>query len=262
MIRIAICDDEEFFRKQIEDLTRRNFDQSYELSIDVFDSIAKLDRARNIADYDIFLLDIEIHNDSGIEYARTIRNTNNTALIIFVTAYDRYAIDGYGTRAMDYILKPVREQQLKQALATAFGEIESKFKPVNIVENKRAIILNQHDIVYAEKQGRYTMIYLKNNDEYEVRETLKSLLERLDTETLFFAISQSIAVNVRYVRNVQSQEDAFGHQYQVEMFNGAVLPFSRRGYKDFKVFFARSLGDLRKWIRYSFISSMPSSKST
>lgn len=246
MFRIAICDDEEIFRDRIVELTNRNFQSEYEYTLDIFDDLKKLDKARNIADYDLFLLDIEIHEDNGMEYAQTIRDTNREAKIVFITSHEQYAIEGYKTQAIGYILKPIRERNLVDTLQIAFDRMKKDYKPVEIVENKRSILLNQYDILHATKEGRYTVLHMKDGDEYEVRETLKSLLKRLDTERPFTCISQSIAINVRFVKEVRSNEENGVKVHEVEMADGEVLPFSREGYKSFKSFFAGSLAASRK----------------
>lgn len=117
--RVAICDDEGDFvallREQVAEVLS---DSGVEFQIGVFASGEALltHISETAATFDLFLLDIFMKEVSGIDTAKAIRRTNDSAAIIFTTASDRYVFSGYEVQALQYLLKPIDRQALSTAL--------------------------------------------------------------------------------------------------------------------------------------------------
>src|SRR5699024_1307928 len=74
---------------------------------------------------DLIFLDIQMPKLNGIEVARKISNSNHHPHIVFVTAYEKYAIDAFEVDAMDYILKPITDERLEKGIGKILEKIEN-----------------------------------------------------------------------------------------------------------------------------------------
>jgi DNA-binding LytR/AlgR family response regulator len=117
--RIAICDDEEDFvrllTKQVSEILNA---RGIDFDIAAFPSAEALLSHINeeSSPFDLFLLDIFMLEINGVDAAKTIRLTNDSAAIIFTTSSERYVFSGYEVQALQYLLKPINRQALSAAL--------------------------------------------------------------------------------------------------------------------------------------------------
>ena len=117
MIRIAICEDEPVFLERLKNMAAGilvKYAAAY--SIEVFSNGTPL---LTRGTFDILLLDIEMQPYNGIELARKLRERHEEGRIIFITAYEQYAIEAYDVQAFHYLLKPVEEGKLEETLVKA-----------------------------------------------------------------------------------------------------------------------------------------------
>ncbi|MFH1288280.1 MAG: LytTR family DNA-binding domain-containing protein [bacterium] len=169
-------------------------------------------------EYDVLFLDIHMPGINGIEAAKKINKTADyTPLIVFVTAYDEYAIPAYEVDAMDYILKPFDEKRVKQTIDKIKriyqGEVVKKFSLQNKArpeqqkfgrllahKGKKLAILRIEDIKYAfVKEG---LVFIKAGaDKYTTNLNLSQLEERL-TQYFFFRANRTHLVNLNYVKEI------------------------------------------------------------
>ena len=107
MFKIAVCDDEEIFRKNIYKIIMKYMDENgCPCEIDEFASGREfISLGINMAKYDIVFLDINMDEIDGMETAQEIRKVSNDIFIVFVTAFISYAVEGYSVNAIRYILK-------------------------------------------------------------------------------------------------------------------------------------------------------------
>jgi len=117
--RIAICDDDEsFVRLLSEQVSEILVDRGVDFDITAFPSGEALLNFINekSAAFDLFLLDIYMKEINGVDAARTIRLTNDSAAIIFTTSSELHVFSGYEVQALQYLLKPINRQALSSAL--------------------------------------------------------------------------------------------------------------------------------------------------
>lgn len=115
MIKLAICDDEPVYQKEVARLAKEYGEYHHvELSISVYSSgVQVLDANEH---YDIFILDILMPGLSGMELASDLRRMDDAASIIFLTSSPEFAIEGYSVHALAYLLKPVKREKLFKIL--------------------------------------------------------------------------------------------------------------------------------------------------
>ena len=191
---------------------------------------------------DIVFLDIEMPQMNGFVLLQQLTNKNFE--LIFVTAYDHYAIKAIRSCALDYLVKPVEVEDLKSAVAKA-AELRNKTLPssqldllIDHLQKKQPKLLtiptsdglqfiSIEDIIYLEANDNYSNIYLSTNQKFLVSRTLKDFEELLPAD-VFIRIHHSSIVNKFYVDKYIRGEGG-----QVVMRNGNVLDVSKRKKSDF-----------------------------
>ncbi len=165
---------------------------------------------------DLIFLDIRMPRESGLELSEKIMALSSPPAIIFVTAYDQFAVSAIKQAALDYILKPVDREKLRETIARFkqkqqqedFGKkIEHFFSqylhPHKMKFNTRSgfIIINPADIIYCQAEGNYTEIFMING-EREVITTNLGKIEKDLPDSSFYRVSRSHIVNINYILRV------------------------------------------------------------
>jgi DNA-binding LytR/AlgR family response regulator len=165
---------------------------------------------------DIVFSDIEMPKLIGLEFVRALENS---IVVIFITAYRDFAIDGFETGATDYLVKPVRFDRFLKAVHKAKDYLELKrSSSIQQVTNDRIFIKSEgklvkiilDEILYVEAQGDYLKIVIPSGM-YSTQATLKSMEEILSLPK-FFRIQRSFILNLDSVRSVNGN--------MVELVNG------------------------------------------
>lgn len=208
---------------------------------------------------DLLFLDIQMPEMNGFEVLQKITVTP-LPIIIFVTAYDKYAIKAFECHALDYLLKPISDERFKEALRIALVEIKhrnlerysEKLKSVasdylaltdgdaeqqsHQISQEVKRYLNRlmikfkdqifmvpvHEIDWIEAAGDYVYVHAKSQ-KHIVRETLASLEQRLDPAQ-FIRIHRSAIVNVEKIKSFHPNEHG---DYDVYLQSGIKLKLSR-----------------------------------
>lgn len=201
---------------------------------------------------DIIFLDIQMPQMSGMDVARELLNESNRPKIIFVTAYDQFAIEAFEVNAIDYLLKPISEERLRKRvhqiisvkeneevidynkLSRLIKDMKADTKPtpniISLYHNNRLIPIEIKDIIYATIEDKETIIVTKKG-RFEINCTLNKLLDRLDS-SIFFRTHKSYIVNLN---GIESVELWFNSTYNINLKdNKEIIPVSRNYSKDFK----------------------------
>ena len=169
---------------------------------------------------DLIFLDIEMPKVDGMEVARSLSSLKKVPLIVFATAYPQFAAEAFRVHAMDYLLKPYDEEQLRQTIA----RVEELLQPPQVEVSPKRIdrlpvetegeihYIPTGDILYAHREEKWTKIVTRTRD-YETRMTLKEVESRL-TRSSFFRIHKSILVNLAHVSSLTPW---FNGAYQLEV---------------------------------------------
>lgn len=112
-MNIAICDDDRVIIEQIEEFLQIIHDKS--LEYEVFFCAEELQKyiTENNVNFDVFILDIEMKEMSGIDFAKKLREKNVDSLIIFMTSHSQYVFDVFETVTFDFIQKPLTFEKKK-----------------------------------------------------------------------------------------------------------------------------------------------------
>ena len=243
-VRVLVADDEPLARERLRTLLAREdwVDLIAECpnGTDAIDAIGRLQP-------DLVLLDIQMPGASGFEVIEAV-GPERMPLVVFVTAFDRYALRAFDVHALDYLLKPFDRERFHEALLRArqhlerrgTGDLERRLlelvqdlKPSSqrlerfvIKSGGRVFFVRSDEIDWIEAAGNYVKLHV-GNETHLFRETMNALEAQLDPDT-FFRIHRSHIVNIERVKELQPW---FNGEYVVFLRSGTRLTLSR-GYRE------------------------------
>ncbi|MBY7968499.1 LytTR family DNA-binding domain-containing protein [Vibrio fluvialis] len=185
---------------------------------------------------DIVFLDIRMPKLDGMTLANKLKGLIKPPLVVFVTAFDEYALRAFDTNAADYLLKPVTESRLQQCCerlqqrlqsaeqtAPDMTQLISQLSQLNVKpsyltwlkasKGEEIHLIAAADVLYLKAEDKYLSVYKQGErgiEEYLLRSSLKDLLAQLNPEQ-FWQIHRSVAVNVAKVDKVK--KDFTGKMY-------------------------------------------------
>jgi len=200
---------------------------------------------------DLIFLDIKMPGMNGIEVAKKLLEESHVPYVIFITAYDEYAVEAFEVNAIDYILKPVYEERLDKALNRIMEQIAKKDKDylnklnkliedmnekghessrISVYHNGKLIPLDKDDIIYATVENKNTII-VSTKGRFEVNYTLGQLQKILSSDN-FFRSHKSFIINIDKIELI---EPWFNCTYNVVLKDvNMKIPVSRSQSKEFK----------------------------
>lgn len=201
---------------------------------------------------DLIFLDIDMPGLNGIEVAEELLKSPHRPIVVFVTAYEKYAIKAFEVNAMDYLLKPISEKRLEKGIkrilenihrekTNYFEKLESLLNDLNNKEEKtpKKISLNHNgtlipididDIIYASIEEKNTVVYT-DKGKFQINTTLNELKDRLNSSN-FFRSHKSFLVNLDAIELI---EPWFNCTYNLKLRNTKEkILVSRSRSKEFK----------------------------
>ena len=188
---------------------------------------------------ELVFLDIEMPWMNGFELLTSVGEI--TFDVIFVTAYDEFAIKAFKFSAVDYLLKPIQKEELINAVNSAIKNSEDKalknllnqvadknqtFNKLALPTMEGLVFVPLEDILYCQSDSNYTTVVHKDGATTVVSKSLKSISEILEDHS-FFRIHQSYLINLQYVSKYLK-----GQGGEVVMSNSKHLPVSRSKKED------------------------------
>lgn len=192
---------------------------------------------------DLVFLDIQMPEMGGLEVIRTI-GIEQMPLTIFVTAYDRYALQAFDAQALDYLLKPFSEDRFRTAVSRAqrsleLGEVRASspqlsklleqlerqtayVERIPVPHKGRFLLVNVRDLDWIEAEGNYLRLH-SNSGSHLLRGNMNEMEKKLDPAR-FMRIHRSTIVNLERIKEVQPW---FKGHHLVVMSNGQELKLSR-----------------------------------
>jgi len=169
---------------------------------------------------DLIFVDIQMPDLTGIEFARSLENAPK---IIFTTAYEKYALEGFKLNAIDYLLKPFSYEEFLKAAQKARKQSELEASTVPLIEaNSQFLFLkseykirriNFNDILYIEGLKDYIKVYTTGEDKPVLSlNSMKSLEEKLP-EDQFMRVHRSFIVNLNKISIIERSRIIFGKTY-------------------------------------------------
>jgi two-component system LytT family response regulator len=241
MIKAIIIDDEQHCIDRLGNLLKQYHAGSVEL---IASALSVKEGIKAIREFqpDLIFLDVQIHDRTGFDLLRECGNINFK--VIFTTAYDRFAIQAIKFSAIGYLLKPIDEDDLEEALnklkdisventglmaAVIENNLQpsSKKKKLTIPSGNELLFINIDEIIRCHSDVNYTTIFKNDKQKIVVAKTLKEFEELLSDHN-FFRVHNSELINLTYIKSYNK-----GKGGSVLLTDGTELEVSTRRKDDF-----------------------------
>ena len=233
MLKIAICDDNQSFLTEAQEITQQWPHQPDGMSITLFSDADALIDSHKVNPFDILLMDVVMPLLNGIKAAAEIRRYDRSVKIVFLSSSPEFAVDSYTVKADNYLLKPINRQQLFACLDEIHAEILASAKSIVV---KSAVAVHRimlHDIVHLESQGKRVLFYLSGDRIVQGIEPLYTYEKSLLLEDGFFRCHRCYLVNLHKIQTYNHKE--------LTMNSGARIPISRSCHKEFETTYFTTL---------------------
>lgn len=227
-INVLLCDDDKNFLQRLTDtVTKQPLPAGVSVMITKNPHSTSLSD-RDLSRYQIMFLDIDMAERSGMDIARRVRELNLDTIIIFVTNYPQFSLEGYEVRAFRYLLKQEMEQKLPVYFRDALNEISRGDKGLRFSVKAESYYVPYSDIIYLGSDQRvislYTVKPMQNGDHFYGK--MEDLARELEPEG-FLRIQKSYLVNMAHIKKL-----TYDH---VILSNGKELSVTRKGYSQIKI---------------------------
>ena len=243
-LKVIIVDDEQPARNRLRELLEDcRGELPHRVAGEAANGVEGL-KAVTAAEADVVLVDIQMPEMSGIEFARHLQVLERPPAVIFVTAHDRYAVEAFEVNAVDYLTKPVRAARLLAALKKAAsgarlarGVLESidpaPRRYFSVAERGRVTLVPVSEVIYLRAELKYVTLRTRER-EHLVEESLQQLEQEFGG--MFVRIHRNCLVARRLIRGVEQGAETEGEIGWSVILEGCEekLPVSRRQWAQVK----------------------------
>ena len=252
-MKYLIIEDEPLAQDELVRMLK-SLDPNFELLASLYSVNETISWLKNNAQPDIIFMDIHLSDNICFDIFDKVKIT---APVIFTTAYDQYAIEAFRTNGIAYLLKPIEEEELIEALKkyktltninVELSTINTQIQQLSSQNTQRPIQngykerllakvgdnyqhLTMSEIAYFYSEDHYTFVATKNNQRYIINYTLDTLVEQLNPQQ-FFRISRQFILNINSINSIAKhfngrlkitlnpvfQEDIYVSRNRVQMF--------------------------------------------
>jgi two-component system, LytTR family, response regulator len=229
-VRVVVIDDERSSREELKREIKK-----YSV-FDVIGEARNADDAKKLIEAeqpDLIFLDIQMPEKSGFDLLESLTNVPR---VVFITAFNQYAVQAFEVNALDYLLKPIRQERFEKTIEKIYERINKKEE--NLSKSDRQIFIKDGDkchfiwlseISLIESMDNYSILHFENKKTY-LKRSLNQWEEMLD-EIFFFRINRSQIVNTNYINQVFPSENG---RIKISLKTGELLEVSTRQSVKFK----------------------------
>lgn len=224
-IKTLLVDDESLARQRMKELLAEHAD------VEIIAECATAQQARTMIEQiqpDLLLLDVQMPRMTGLKLVQLLGETE-LPLVVFVSAHESFAVEAFDTRAVDYLLKPVRPERLRRSLERVRAQLAAireepvaketsetsspprRISRLMVKTNDRVIFVKSEHIDCIESAGNYVIVHV-GEERHILRETMASLERGLPAAD-FVRLNRSLIVNVSRIVELKSTGD--GNFYAV-----------------------------------------------
>lgn len=225
-IRVVIIDDERLAREEVK------------RALQFYEDFVLIGEAENADDAkilietempDLIFLDIQMPEKSGFDLLESL---DNVPAVLFITAYDQFAIQAFEVSALDYLMKPIREERFAKAIQKIREAINMKLslndslakdRKIFIKDGEKRFFIQLDEIYLIESLENYTRLFFQDKKALQ-RRSLRQWEEILD-KNIFFRINRTEIINTQYIQEVKT---TIGGRLEVKLKTGELLEVSNR----------------------------------
>ncbi len=231
--KTIIIDDERLAREEVKRALK-----SYP-EFEIVGEANNVDAALSLIDElnpDILFLDIHMPEKSGFDLLEELTTVPE---VVFTTAYDQYAVKAFELNALDYLVKPLRDERFSKTIEKVKVELAKKeeikvdvlpmHRKIFIKDGEKCFFIPLSEIYFIESIGNYVRLYF-GSEKAMIKRSLKLLEEKLDA-TVFFRINRSQIINTHFIKEIHPY---FNNKLQIKLITGEKLEASSRQSIKFK----------------------------
>ncbi|RDS83689.1 DNA-binding response regulator [Dyella monticola] len=252
MMRVLVVDDEPLARRGVT--KRLSLCGDVELVGEAANGRAALQGIQELRP-DVVFMDIQMPGTNGLDVVRAMKPAERP-LIIFLSAYDRFALNAFEVYALDYLLKPIHEERFAEALQRARDVLalrrereQGVRRPIKdgsgwparftVRTGRKDLVIAAEDIEWVEATGDYAGLHIRG-DVYLLRERVHRLIEQLDPHQ-FVRIHRSTVVRINRIAEIQALTN---RDSLLKLMDGTLLRVSRTYSESLRrTLFERGLSD-------------------
>lgn len=239
MIRVAVCDDEEIYRNIVTNSTRQLFEEHKVCKYEIkpFSSGKELLRENQKEPFDVVFLDINMPEITGMEIAAQLREKGQETILVFITAFIDYSLEGYKMEAIRFLLKDTLQDTLPECIEAIIKKKKWQMCRLtfDFLEGTKEVPTDE--IYYIESKLHKLLFHMTTSNEgclsmYGKLDKIEELLKDYG----FIRIHKSFLVNVNYIRKIAN--------YQVYMADNSMLAIPREKYQKVKERYYELIGEM------------------
>ncbi|NDC40646.1 MAG: DNA-binding response regulator [Chitinophagia bacterium] len=241
-IRVILVDDEPEASRNLKSIIEEYIDAQIQI-LAIANNTAEAEKLVKAHQPDALFLDIEMPNENAFQFLDRVSPINFE--VVFVTAYDEYAVRAFKLNAVDYILKPISITELQNAVAKLkdkvkykhlinqndFGDLnkqiatKQKVNRITLKDNNNVELVAFKDLIYIEAFGKYSKVFfVKNNSLHDILTSYSiSDYEDLLPTDRFYRIHKSFLINCGQIKKIHKDDSS-----SLTIYNNIEIPISRR----------------------------------
>ena len=224
-IRVIVIDDERSSREELKGMLKNYPD------FEVAGEAGNADEAKEQIEAkqpDLLLLDIQMPEKTGFELLESL---NHAPAVLFTTAYDQYAVQAFEINALDYLVKPIREERFAKAIEKVRSNIgiAPADRQIFIKDAEQCYFIRLNEIYLIESLDNYSRLYFREK-KLVLKRSLRQWEQLLDAD-IFFRISRTQIINTNHIQQVYN---APGGRLKISLKTGQLLEVSGRQSVKFK----------------------------
>lgn len=220
-MRVAICEDDKVTIEYLAGSVLKCFNE-----LNTYAEIVTYTKGEDFLkspnNYDLIFLNCRLSDINGIEIAKRIRLHNSKTAIIFVTAYDEYVYESFEVNAFRYLLKPINEESLKNAISAFIKAYENETF-IAVPYDKKMVTLNDDEVIYIEANEKHSIVRTLDTS-YDSYKSISKYQESIKSSH-FFRTHRRFLVNMKYIMEIDGNI--------ITLTNGEKVEVSRRNMKIF-----------------------------
>lgn len=234
MLEIFVCDDDSNITEFLKFFIMKHFGDSYKVITmnRCGELIGMIEMNEHVPD--LLIMDINLKDGNGIDTVKRLQAYCPKLKVIYLTGVINYATKIFETNPAYFLLKPINENELCDAITKVSGEIEAdRADSLVIRTNGSELILYRKDIMYLESNGRKIMLHMADGRKNEIYEKMDVIQQQLGST--FIRSHKSFLINMKYITERTNKE--------FYLLDGSVLPISKPNLRDAKIKFISYLGE-------------------
>ncbi|SDF47393.1 two component transcriptional regulator, LytTR family [Mucilaginibacter pineti] len=224
-IRVIVIDDERNARNEIKRLMAEYTD------LELIAEAQNADEAKSMIEEkqpDVVFLDIQMPEKSGFDLLEALVHVPQ---VVFVTAFDQYAVKAFEVSALDYLMKPVRGERFAKAIEQVKQKLTTAQEDRIFVKDRNQYhFIRWNDVFLIESMDNYARLYFGDKKVF-----LKSSLNQLETRldgSVFFRVNRAQLINTRFIAHIQTPADG---KAKIGLTTGDCVDVSERQWVKFKL---------------------------